>query len=130
MTLATVVASAVAAANSQTASLQVTVQHEAWIGYADDSARPAYAAPVPLPAMVQEGTGQVRLSTGETIKTQACISFLELPAANGASGRREPLDPRDRLTLPSGKTGPIVDNQGAALNPSTGLPFILSVWLK
>lgn len=97
-----------------------TVTHEAWIG-SDEYNKPTYDDPVDLEAMYQEGSGQVRTRDGEVIATRACILLLGTVAPNGTTGRREPIDPRDKLTLPSGYTGPIVDNVGA---PPT------SVWLR
>lgn len=118
---------AIAVANTAIVDLGLTpgiqvgqVTHEAWIG-ADAYDKPTYDAPAQLDAVFQEGTRQVRTATGETITTQACVLLLGTVAPNGAAGRREPIDPRDRITLPSGYTGPIVENPGA---PPT------SVWLK
>lgn len=121
---------AVAAADQATAGLglQVEVSHEAWIGQ-DGYAKPQYDDPVPLSALVQEGTNQVRTLAGETITTKACLSFLRPLTPNGATGRREPIDPRDRITLPSGYTGPIVDNAGALVHQGPVAPISV-VWLR
>lgn len=111
---------AVAAADTATADLglQVEVSHEAWSGK-DGYGKPTYAAAVTRSALVQEGTNQVRLVSGETITTRACISFLR-PVA---------VDPRDRITLPSGYTGPIVDNVGALVHTGPAAPISV-VWLR
>jgi len=130
MALADVVRGAVASVSALTSGLKVNVTHEAWIGHADAYAGPAYAAPVLLPALVQEGTNQRRLPTGEVITARACVSFLEPVAPNGAVGRREPIDPRDRVTLPSGLTGPLTENPGAMVDPTTGRPYLSVFWLK
>jgi hypothetical protein len=112
----------------------VEVSHEAWIGFSDDDGKPLYDVPVALQAHVQEGTNQLRLATGEEISTKACVSFLTPVEANGAADRREPIDPRDRITIrpgtPTEVTGVIVDNPGAQLDPSTGAPYINSMWLR
>jgi len=128
--LANSIRAAVEAASTLTASLKVNVIHEAWIGHADGYGGPAFAVPVSLPALVQEGTNQRRLPTGEVITTRACVSFLAPIAPNGAAGRREPIDPRDRVTLPSGLTGPLTENPGAMVDPSTGRPYISVFWLQ
>jgi hypothetical protein len=94
--------------------LFVDVSYEAWIG-ADAYNKPTFDPPVVRKAIVQEGTRQIRTPGGEEIAVRACISFFEPILPNGASGRREPVDPRDRLTLPSGYTGQIVDNNGSQL---------------
>lgn len=122
---------AVAAASSAVDGLGLLapVLHEAWTGQ-DEYGAPTYDEAVTLQAMVQEGTNQVRTRAGEVITTRACISFLEPVAANGAGGRREPIDPRDRFTLPSGYTGPIVDNVGAMLAGTSSVAPISVVWLR
>lgn len=127
--LAASIRSALEAVNAQTATIQGNVTHEAWIGR-DGYDKPAFDAPVLRTALIQEGSRQVRLTTGDVITTKACLSFLSPIPPNGASGRREPVDPRDRFTLPSGLTGPIVEAPGAAIDPSTGRPFISVFWLK
>jgi hypothetical protein len=115
--------------------LLVDVQHEAWIGDLDAYKKPDLDDPVTLRGMVQEGTMQIRTARGETIAVRACISFFEPITPNGATGRREPIDPRDRLTLPSGYTGVIVNAPGAQLLAGDTTPFSASrpvhtVWLK
>jgi hypothetical protein len=130
MALADVIRGGVAGLNTQLATLQVNVTHEAWIGHADGFGGPMFAPPVALLALVQEGTNQKRTPTGETITTRACVSFLQPVPPNGATGRREPIDPRDRITLPSGLTGPLVENPGAMVDPSTGRPYISVFWLQ
>jgi hypothetical protein len=114
---------------TQDLGLQVDVSHEAWIGQ-DVYGAPRFADPVALQALVQEGTNQVRLRTGDTITTRACISFLAAITPHGAAHRREPIDPRDRVTLPSGLTGPVVDNPGSIINPDTARPHISVFWLR
>lgn len=130
MALDAVIRGAVAAVKTQLSSIQVNVTHEAWIGHQDGHAQPAFAPPVLLPAMVQEGANTRRLPTGEVITARACISFLFPVAPNGAPGRREPIDPRDRITLPSGLTGPLVESPGAAIDPTTNRPYISVFWLQ
>lgn len=121
---------AIVALAAETETIQDEVIIEAWIGHADAYAQPAYAAPVRWPALIQEGTNQRRLPNGDVITTRACVSFLEPPPPNGATGRREPIDPRDKITLPSGLTGPIVDNHGAMVDKLTGRPFIGVFWIR
>ncbi len=117
--------SAVAAAASAMEGLGLLedVQHEAWIG-ADSYDKPVYDDPILLRGRVQEGSIQVRTVQGQEINVRACISFLSPISPNGASGRREPIDPRDRFTLASGYTGPIVENPGSEKKP------VVLVWLK
>jgi hypothetical protein len=106
------------------------VTHEAWIGQ-DGDGKPVYAVAVSRKAIVQEGSTPFRRgSDGETITTRACISFREAVEPNGATGRHEPIDPRDRITLASGLTGPIVSDGGAVVNPTTGARSQNTVWLR
>jgi hypothetical protein len=131
MGLADIVRAGVATANKITggsAGLQVPVTHEAWIGQ-DGYAAKLYAAPVTRTALVEEGARPRRTSTGEVLLTRAHITFLAPIEANGAAGRLEPIDPRDRFTLPSGVTGPIVDFDGMPVDVSTGRSFLSGIWL-
>jgi hypothetical protein len=128
MGLDAIVRKGVAIANKATASLQATVQHEAWIGQ-NVYAAPLYAAAVSRPALVEEGSRPRRTSTGEVLMTRAHVTFLKPIEPNGAADRVEPIDPRDRITLPSGTTGLIVDMDGMPVDPESGRSFLYGVWL-
>src|SRR5688572_2527945 len=83
--------------------LLVEVTFEAWVG-ANDYNEPDFSDPVILMARVSEGAFAVRTTTGEEINVRAFVAFEgELPetTANGspAAPRRNPIDPRDRITL-------------------------------
>ena len=128
MGLADIVRGAVAIANKSSGSLQVEVSHEAWIG--DDSySKPQYATAVGRQALAQEGGKPWRAPNGDTITPKATISFLEPIEGNGAAGRTDPIDPRDRFTLPDGKTGPVVEKPAGLLDPSTGAGYLHEVYL-
>lgn len=121
------VRSAVATAKSVAASLQVEVQHEAWID--DDSRGDAqFAAAVARPALVTMKQTRVTLPNGEVLESRAVVTFLEPVPANGAANRREPIDPRDRITLPDGTTGPILQVSGP-IDPATNAPYMVKVML-
>jgi hypothetical protein len=120
--------------------LLVEVTFEAWVG-ANDYNEPDFSDPVILMARVSEGAFAVRTTTGEEINVRAFVAFEgELPetTANGspAAPRRNPIDPRDRITLPSGYSGPIVDDVAdeslvaAYGSPSVPLRPRAAVWLK
>lgn len=128
MGLDAVVRSALLAADA-TATIQGTLTHEAWIGQ-DQHGAPLYAPPVSHLALIHQGTNQHRTLTGEVITTRACVSFLRPIAPNGTAGRREPVDPRDRITLFSGMTGPLVEAPGSMIDPATGAPFLSVFWLR
>lgn len=80
------------------------------------------------------GTNQLRLANGDVITTKAYVSFVGPVPPNGAPKRREPIDPRDRITIGYGGanplTGVIVENPGGGVDPETGRPYANVVWLK
>lgn len=98
---------------------------EAWTGSGAYTA-PTFAAAVTLPAIVSMEQRLRRLPDGQEVTQHASLLFLQPVTANGASGRREPIDPRDRITLPSGYTGPIL-YVGGPIDPSTDAPFCVEV---
>lgn len=122
---------AVASVHAAFSGAAVDVVHEAWVGFKPGGyTEPDFAAPVLRKAFVVEGTDQVRQSGGDVITVRAHVAFRDPVPANGAPKRREPIDPRDRITLPSGLTGPIVDNPGATVDPTTGRPYVSAFWLR
>lgn len=133
MSLASLVRNMVAVANDVTRDLQMPVTHLAWIGE-DGYGDPTYDVATlgadggPLMAVVEQALQQHRLPTGQAVETKAHLVFVQPVPPNGTSGRQEPFDTRDSITLPDGTTGPIVDIKGP-YDPGTGRPFITEVWL-
>ena len=127
MGLDSILRNAIATANSVTSSLQSTILHEAWIGQ-DGYGKPTYATGVQRQAIVEMRQRRRPLPDGRELIQEAHITFVQPIAANGASERREPIDPRDRITLPSGLTGPIHDVRGV-VDPGTNQPYLLEVVL-
>ena len=117
----------VALADSLTGSLQATVTHEAWIG-SDEFGKASFATGVGRPAIVERRNRERQMSDGRTILTTAKITFLRPIPANGATGRKEPIDSRDRLTLPDGSTDPVADVE-ALVDPDTGRGYYAVVYL-
>jgi hypothetical protein len=130
MSLADVIRGAVATAKSVTAPLEVDITHEAWTGL-DNSTKPTYATGVTLSALVEQGPVPFRTALGETVEVKAIVTILQPVTANGASGREEPIDPRDQITLPNGTIGaPIVATPEPGLvDPSTSVPYFHRVAL-
>lgn len=127
MSLADIIRQGVATANAVTTSLQVTVKHEAWVE--DDSyGAPVYASSIDRLAIVDMKQRLRRLATGQEVMQQAVVTFVQPIIANGATERREPIDSRDIITLPSGFTGPILDISGIE-DPATNSPYMLEVIL-
>lgn len=118
---------AVRVATEGPAGLQVNVVHEAWVGQ-DGRAKPIYATAVSRAALVQQRRPQGQRVEGQPITHRAIISFLGPLPAVGIPGRREPVDPRDRFTLPDGTTGPVTDVQSMA-GPDSLLPYLTVVYL-
>src|SRR6267142_1415595 len=95
---------AVGIANSvtQDLGLQTTVTHEAFVSQAGDGTV-TFAAAVTRPALVVKKQRMVRTSSGEMTQSQASVTFLD-PSVS--------VDTKDRITLPDGTTGPILNTEG------------------
>jgi hypothetical protein len=128
MGLDSLVRKAVAIADSVTTDLQSAVQHHAYTSK-DGQGKPVYATAVTRAAVVDEGLRLLRTSTGDVVEVRATLLFLSAIAANGAAGRTEPIDKRDKFVLASGYTGPIVEVRGGVVSKSTGKPYMAEVWL-
>ena len=68
------------------------------------------------------------LATGKHVTPRARLTLLSLPKANGADGRIEPIDARDRFTLPNGLVAQVLTIDGV-MDPDTDAPYSVSVWV-
>lgn len=127
MSLDAIVRAGLATAKKITADLQVDVTHAAWTGV-DGYALPTFASAITRKAIVERRQRIIRTTSGETVMSRATVLFLEPIKKNGASGRTEPIDPRDVITLPDGTTGPIVDVNGL-MDPTTDRPYYAEVFI-
>lgn len=127
MGLAAIITNGIATADNITADLQPNVLHEAWTGQ-DEFSNATYAAGVNRAAIIEKKTKIVTDNFGKEIRAETLISIIRPVPANGAADRQEPIDPRDRFTLPDGSTGPIVAIEGL-IDRTTGAPFYSQVWL-
>lgn len=85
-----------------------------------------YASPITIEAVV-DYTNKVSLRNAQIVSISATITILKpVPFNNTLTDppRRNPIDPRDKITLPDGTTGKILSVPGAVNNPSTGTGFI------
>lgn len=127
MSLDSIVRKGVALANRVTGPLQVNIVHEAWL-----SSLPGgdytYDTPTTRLAIVEYGIYLRTMSDGRQIQATAHVTFPYPLVANGAPGRDEPIDVRDRITLPRGGTSEIVDVRGF-VDARTLLPYMTEVWL-
>jgi hypothetical protein len=127
MALSDLIRNGVAIANNLTASLQVNVTYEAWTGV-NGLGVDTFATPVTLPALVESRQQIRRTADGKELYISHVITLLRPVTPNGAAGRREPIDPRDKFTLPDGATGLIVDVRGLT-DPSTSASYYHEVYL-
>ena len=127
MGLDALIRSAIGIAASVTSSLQVNVDHYAWTGTGTYS-EPTYATAVVRPAVVEYRQRQKDTVDGQEIVQQTVITLIGPITANGATDRREPVDPRDKIVLPNGYTGPILTVNGI-LDPTTSSPYLIEVVL-
>ena len=127
MALDSLIRRGVATANRLMASLQPNVTFEAWTGE-DAYGAVTFATGVPTPALVEQKQRLHRTASGREVVTKAKITILRPIAPNGATGRTEPIDSRDRFTLPDGSTGPIVDVEGF-VDRGTGRPYFAEIFL-
>jgi hypothetical protein len=126
MALDTTIKSAVAVAASVTRDLQDIVQHHTWVS--QDGLGAATYRIVPRRALVEHKVQLRKLSDGRLVPVKSKLTLLEEVSANGAPGRNEPVDPRDKFVLSDGSSGTIVDVSGL-INPGQGRPFLVEVFL-
>ena len=125
MSLRDVIVSAVATANKSTADLQPTVTLERMI--TNQYGPAGYEPAVQLKAIVDWKQRQVRTPAGVLSVSRASILFLDTPALLAATAG-EGINDEDRITLPDGTTGPILD-MGGFIDAGTGHPFATEVFL-
>jgi len=117
----------IALANTLTSTLQVLVTHEAWTGQ-DGYGKPTFAAAISRTAIVEHKQRWIRNRDATIMAVLPSVTFLGPIADNGAANRAEPIDPRDRITLPDGTTGPIQDVK-FIMDPATNRPYMYEVAL-
>jgi hypothetical protein len=132
MSLLDIINAGIATANKITKPLQGTVQHYAWTGQdgmGADTFSPVLTSPgTPRQALVDMTRKPRATKDGKLLMTIASLTFLDVIPDNGASGRSEPIDTRDRIILPDGSTGPIV-SAGGFMDARTGRPVLNEVLL-
>jgi len=128
MSFSKTIRSAVALADKITADLQVDVVHYAWIGTDSTYGAPEYAVAVTRKALVELKQRVLKTADGQDFVQKASITFLRPITANGAVNRLEPIDLRDKFTLPNGYTGPVKLVEGLA-NKFADSPYTLEVVL-
>jgi hypothetical protein len=127
MGLDSIVRAAVDIADTVTSSLQASVVHSAFTGQ-DAFGKPTYATAVSRLAIVEYKIRQHMTATGKLVESRAKVSFIRPIAPNGAANRSEPIDTRDKIILPDGTTGPIVDVVGL-VDPTTNRTYLSEVYI-
>lgn len=127
MSLASIIRSGIAIADKTVISLQDTITIAPWIGIGIYG-EPKYGAPISMKAIIEEKEVLRRLSNGQEIIQKAQVTIPRSIANTTAEGRRNPIDPRDKIVFSSGFTGPILNVEGI-IDPSTHNPYMLVVIL-
>jgi hypothetical protein len=127
MGLADVLRAGVKTINAVTSDLQAAVTIEPWIGQ-DTYGVPKYGSPMSFTAVVDTREQDKRDPLGNVVSLRALVIVLVPVPPNGAPGRREPVDPRDKVNLPDGSTGPIVGVAGF-IDGGTGKPYFHEIWI-
>ncbi len=126
MSLVDTIRLAVSTANKVTKPLQAIVQYERYISSTGRGVR-NYAAVVPMTALVDWTAVRVRTQGGEEILSRATITFLDITALLSVTAGKG-IQEDDRLTLPDGTQGPILDLSGF-IDAGTGIPYATKVML-
>jgi hypothetical protein len=126
MSLLTTLRAGIAIADAQTQSLQATVMFSKY-GGSDEYGDPVYGAPVKLFAIVDWKQRQVRTQAGILSVSRASVLFLDIKELNAAT-HGEGVDDMDKIVLPDGTTGPILD-MGGFVDAGTNLPMTTEVFL-
>lgn len=120
MGLLDTVRSAVAVADALTRDLQATVVHTAATLPQDARGEPtAPASPVSRPAIVEMKQHVVKTTGGQMVTSKAKVTFLDAAVVVGLL---------DKIVLPDGTTGPILDVEGF-VDRGTGRPILNEVYL-
>jgi hypothetical protein len=105
-------------ADALTAGVQGTVQYQAYTS-ANGDGDESYAAAVPLQCVIDMKRRSEVTPSGRIVTTVAKLTFPR----GGLN-----INPKDRITLPDGTTGPLIlDAPDAVFDPVTGRGFITSV---
>jgi hypothetical protein len=127
MGLSNTVRSGIATIKKVTTDLQTYVDIEPWTGLDPVTTAATYGSAVRIPAIVTMGPMPFRSAIGEVIVVQATVLIIEPVSDNGAANRAEPIDPRDRITLSDGTSGPPIMSAGSIVDPLTDKPYLFEM---
>ena len=126
MSLLDVLRSGVRIANTVTRPIQALVTYERYLSD-DGYGSPVYAPAVPLHAIVDFTSKQVRTGEGVLTVTRATIDLLDINEVVKATDG-EGIGDIDKFILPDGDTGPILDLSGF-VDAGTTHPIATTVML-
>lgn len=128
MGLLDIVRIGVAIADRVTKPLQADVSYERYVTSVNDGFGTAtYASAQLLKAIVDWKQRQVRTQSGVLSVSRASITFLDITALMLATAGQG-IDDHDKITLPDGTTGPILDMAGF-IDAGTGIPVATEVFI-
>lgn len=127
MSLRDTLLNAVKTVDTVTKSLQATVTFQKAVVDATGYHTPDYPTSVSLLAIVDWKQKPVRNMQGVMTVSRASVIFLDVAALVMATNG-EGVNDLDRITLPDGTTGPIIDLSGF-IDAGTGKPFATEVML-
>jgi hypothetical protein len=111
-----------------TRDLQAPVTIQPWIGQ-DVHGEAKYDLPGTLyTAIVDTREQQKKDILGNMVSIRALVIILVPVPPHGAPGRREPIDPRDKVILPDGSSGTIVGIAGF-IDGGTSKPYFHEIWI-
>jgi len=126
MALLQTIRGAVKTANKVVKDLQSVTTFERALS-SDGAGAVTHAASVTLRAIVEDKQEIVRTSSGQLSQSKTHITFLDVAAVSAATGGQG-IKESDKITLPSGETGPILSISGF-IDAGTGLPVASEVYL-
>lgn len=128
MSLAGTIRKGVSIADKVTKSVQGDMILEQWIGQSVTGV-PSFAAPLEIKCIEDDKQKTIVTTAGKVITVMSTLTILEAIPSNGTAGRKEPIDPRDKITTPSGFVGKVIETPGSVVDPGTGKGFIQSIML-
>lgn len=134
-----------AIAHNVFSQIEGTVKHAAWLRqngegdqifgtrrdgvdiYNHDPLKPGVA--VERTCIIEYETKPRDVNGRQVISYAHLIFLVPFEAAPWVSDRRDPIDPRDVIILPDGKSGPIIDSDKGLIDAETKKPYFVEVWL-
>jgi len=127
MSLLDVLRTGVAIANKVTKPVQAKVKFERAVVSSDGYGTISYPTAVYLDAIVDWKQKQVRTASGVLSVSRASVTFVDIAQLKTATNSTG-IDDNDKITLPDGTTGPILDMAGF-IDAGTGIPLATEVFI-